>query len=367
MKYLFGFILLIHGLFHIVGFVNAFYITDISKQVLGIPKPFGTLWLITFILFAVTASQFLNNKKWFYLGITAVFVSQALIIMAWKDAKLGTILNLIILLVGISAYGKYRFQKMVDKESKEMYNGISKNITKVISEKDLNQLPNIIQTWLRHSGIIGKKEIVTVRLKQKGKMRTTPNSKWKPFVATQCFNTKSPSFVWSTTVHFSSIIKMIGRDKLLDGNGEVLIKLASLIPVVNESQNIRINSGSMIRYLAEICWFPSAALNNCITWESINTTSAKATFTYKDTSVSGIFSFNDEGDLVSFEAQRYFSGNIEAKLESWLVETVTFKTFNGIRIPSENKVTWKLSDGDFNWLNIEITDLEFNQPNCYKC
>ena len=90
-KYIFGYILLI-------GFINALYITDISKQVLGIPKPFGSLWLITFILFVVSASQFLSNKKWIFLGITSVFLSQILISLAWQDAKLGTILNLIILL-----------------------------------------------------------------------------------------------------------------------------------------------------------------------------------------------------------------------------------------------------------------------------
>ncbi|WP_296381568.1 hypothetical protein [Winogradskyella sp.] len=119
MKFVFSFILITHGFIHLLGFAKAFLLTDLSKQVLGISKPIGSLWLITFILFVVSTSQFLNNKKWFYLGLISVFISQALIIMAWKDAKLGTIPNLIILLVGISAYGKYRLQKMVDIESKE--------------------------------------------------------------------------------------------------------------------------------------------------------------------------------------------------------------------------------------------------------
>ncbi|WP_299124252.1 DUF6544 family protein [uncultured Winogradskyella sp.] len=359
MKYAFAILMGIHGLIHLMGLVSAFLSTSIEKQVLGISKPIGALWLITFILFTVSAFQFLSNKHWFYLGITSAIVSQTLIIIAWNDTKLGTILNLIILLVGIHAYGKYRFQKMVELESRELFSNITQNNIKVIKEEDLNHLPNVIQKWLKHSGIIGKEEIVTVRLKQKGKMRTKPSSKWMPFVATQYFNTKSSSFVWSTTVD-ALLIKMIGRDKLTDGNGEMLIKLGAIIPVVNESQNDKINSGAMIRYLAEICWFPSSALNKYMTWQSIDETSAKATFIYKNQSVSGVFSFSTKGDFISFTADRYYGGSTNSTLETWHVEALSHKEFNGVKIPNKCKVTWKLSGGDFNWLKLEITDIEFN-------
>ncbi len=366
MKYVFSFILFIHALMHLMGFVNAFYLTDINKQVLRISKPIGSFWLVTFILFVIASMQFLTHKKWFYSTLLAVVVSQILIILTWGDVKFGTIINVIIFIVGMSAFGYYRFQKMVDRESSEIFSNVTHNTTKIISEQDLNHLPDSIKTWLRNSGVVGNLEITAVRLKQKGEMRNKPNGKWMPFDAIQYFNVEHPAFVWSTNVDALPILKMIGRDKLVEGNSEVLIKLAALIPVVNESKNNKINSAAMIRYLAEICWFPSAALNDYMSWVRIDETSVKGTFTCKEHSVSGVFSFNTEGDIVSFEAQRYYGGAEDSKREKWRVEMVSFKEFNGVRIPNKSQVTWKLCDEDFNWLNIEVAEIDFNPSKLYK-
>lgn len=366
MKFVFSFILIIHGFIHVMGFLSAYTSISFNKQISGISKPIGLLWLVTSILFVAAAVLLLTHKNWFYLALLGVLLSQIVIILIWKEAKFGTFANIIILLVSLSALGNHRFQKMVNDESSELLKQVSHNTSKIISENDLNQLPHIIKTWIKSSGVVGQNEIITVRLKQKGEMRTKPNSKLMTFSATQYFNVKNPSFVWNTNVEAMAFINMIGRDKLTDGKGEMLIKLAALIPVVNESHNEKINSGAMIRYLAETCWFPSAALNNYISWMPIDETSAQGTFTYNDHSVSGLFSFNTDGDLISFEADRYYGGSKDATLETWHVEILSFKEFNGIRIPNKSRVIWKLPKGDFNWLNLEITDIEFNPSQLYE-
>ena len=364
MKYVFTFLVLIHGFIHLLGFVKAFFSTEISKQMVGICKPIGAFWLVTFIMFIVTAVLFHSNKKWFYLAFITVCISQILIVITWNDAKFGTLLNIIILVVSIIAFGNYSFHKMVKKEASELLNEchISKNR---ISEINIFQLPKIVQKWLKNSGVIGKDDIFSVRLKQKGLMRTKPKSNWMSFEATQYFNTKNPAFIWSTNVEVMSIVALVGRDKLWNGEGEMLIKLAGTIPVVNEKKNHKINSGTMLRFLSEMCWFPAAALNDYIVWETINETSAKATFTYNKQTVSGVFLFTPKGDLIAFEAERYYGGGEEAKLEKWRIEMTSFNVFNGIKIPNKANVIWKLNEGDFHWLSLEITELEYNTSGVY--
>ena len=196
-------------------------------------------------------------------------------------------------------------------------------------------------------------------------MRTKPNGNWMPFKAAQVFNVENPAFVWQTKVVALPSLKMVGRDQFIDGKGGMLIKLAGLIPVVNTSDNPKINSGAMLRYLAEICWFPSAALNEYIQWETVDSNSAKATFNCNNQSVSGIFSFNDNGDFIAFKADRYYGGGEKSQLEKWLITAEDYKVFSHIKIPSQCKVTWKLKEGDFNWLNLEVTDLKYNAKNQY--
>lgn len=360
MKYAFALLLSIHGLIHVMGFVSAFFSTSIEKQVLGISKPIGSIWLITFILFAVSAIQFLGKKKWFYIAFIAVLISQILIIITWNDSKFGTVANVIIFLVSMSAFGSCRFQKMVEHETNDLLEKIAPKKSKLIVKSDIDHLPFIVQRWLLNSGIIDIERIISVRLKQSGKMKTSPKSKWLSFNAEQYFDVSDPSFIWSAQVDYLAVTSLLGRDKFLDGKGDMLIKIAGLIPIVNVAQNERINSASMLRYMAEMVWFPSAALSDYITWEAIDEHKAKATFTYNEKSVSGVFEFSEDGNIVSFEAQRFYNSNNQNTLETWFILTEGHQDFEGFRIPTKCKVIWKLKEGDFHWLNFSISDVTYN-------
>lgn len=366
MKYTFSIILITHGVIHLLGYIKAFFETDISKQLVGVSKPIGYVWLVTFIMFMVVAVQFLMDKKWFYLALIAVLVSQILIILAWQDAKFGTVVNIIILIVCIFGFSTYKFSTIVESESQHILQNIKAEKIPIISENDVLHLPQIVQKWMLNSGAMGNPKAQTARLKQVGTMRTKPKSKWMPFEAIQYFNTENPSFIWQTKVWAIPLIIMLGRDKLKDGKGEMLIKLAGLVPVVNASDNPKVNSGTLLRYLAELCWFPSATLNEYIIWETLDANSAKATFTYKNQSVSGIFLFNDNGDFIAFEADRYYGSNKEAQLEKWQITAEEYKIFQGMKIPAQCKVIWKLKDGDFNWLNLEIVSIDYNVSVTYE-
>ena len=362
MKLIFSIVLSIHGFIHLMGFAKPFKIVEISQLSQSISKPMGLIWLISCMLFLITAFQLITNRTWFYMALIAAFISQVLIILHWEDAKYGSVLNVIILLISFSALMTNRFNKMVVQENRQILKSITVNNRTIIANKDIEHLPPIVQKWMINSGVIGNQKVFSVWLQQIGTMRIKPNGNWMPFKAKQNFNVEEPAFVWQTKIEVIPLIQMIGRDKLVNGNGEMLIKLAGLLPVVNESKNSKINQGAMVRYLAEICWFPSAALNEYITWNYIDESSVKATLTYKDQSVSGVFSFSTTGDFVSFTANRYYGGDLKSTKEVWFVEAISYKMFDGVRLPNKSKVTWKLPEGDFNWLNVEITDIKYNLP-----
>ncbi|WP_345190914.1 DUF6920 family protein [Algibacter agarivorans] len=69
---------------------------------------------------------------------------------------------------------------------------------------------------------------------------------------------------------------------------------------------------------------------------------------------------------MAFETYRYFGGNEGSKLEKRVVNMTDHKVFNGYKIPYKYEVSWQLKEGDFNWLNLEITDLEYNTLNPYE-
>lgn len=93
-------ILLMHGIIHLFGFVKAFNYAEMKELKLPISKQLGRIWLLTFVLFIAAAIQYTFDIKYWWLttAITTI-ISQIIIIRSWQDAKFGTALNIIIILL----------------------------------------------------------------------------------------------------------------------------------------------------------------------------------------------------------------------------------------------------------------------------
>ena len=62
---------------------------------------------------------------------------------------------------------------------------------------------------------------------------------------------------------------------------------------------------------------------------------------------------------VSFEAERYYYRKEGSTLERWVIKADEYGEFEGIRIPVNLSVTWKL-ERDFTWYRLEITEVKYN-------
>jgi hypothetical protein len=350
-----------------MGFARAFGYGNITQLTREISKTAGFFWLLTAILFILSAVLFLLKKDgWAVVCFIAIILSQLLIISVWRDARLGTVANIIIIVVTVPALGAIQFNRNVEKENLALLSDIAPADHTVITKDMLLHLPPVVQNWLTRSGVIGKEKIRLVRLKQEGRMRTKKDSKWMSLHAIQYFTVDKPQFVWHASVKMMPGIHLHGLDKFRNGEGSMQIKALSLFNIVNTSGNERMNTSTMIRYLAETIWFPTAVLNDYIKWEPIDSSTARAVMTYKGMSVSGMMSFNEHSDIVRFVADRYMGDGPDSSLETWVVDIIGYKDFDGFRIPYKNKVTWQLKDGDFHWADMELTDLEFNNLQLYK-
>lgn len=357
-------LLLLHGFIHLTGFLKAFHLAEIEQLTLPISKPAGMFWLIAGILFMIAGAVYFYDKNWWWMiAALGMVISQVLIILYWQDAKFGTIANIIILLICIPAYGSWNFNAMVNKDKQDFLSS-AKKVDENIAEEDLENLPDIVRLWMENAGIVGRRKMGTAYFRQSGEMRTSLDGNWMPVEAEQYVRTVNPGFIWIAEVKAAPYIYLSGRDKYIDGKGQMLIKLLSLIRVAY-SKGKKMDQGALVRYLAEIVWYPSAALENYIFWQEVDNTTAIATMTYGNITASGQFIFNNFGELVRFEAERYYDRNDGATLEPWIVdiEEDSYKTFEGVRVPTKAQVTWQLEEGDFRWYKLNISDLEYNIAN----
>ncbi|MGB7785061.1 MAG: DUF6544 family protein [Salinimicrobium sp.] len=329
---------------------------QLSRDIAGFE---GTVWLLDALLLLLAMLLYLLRQEfWPVAAVTGALLSQLLISLSWSDAKYGTLLNLFILAVSIPALAQWRFQEMVAAEAASLL--AHAETTEVSKMRNLEELPEIVQKWLETSGAAAGGEIYNVHLEQLGKMRTSPKGKWMNFTAEQNFSVNIPGFVWQVKVDAFPGLQLNGRDKLHNGHGEMLIKALGIFPVADEKGNDKIDSGSLLRYLGEICWFPLAAKASYLNWKAAGPTSAIAQLNWKDKQVNGTFNFSPQGKLLSFEAIRYYGSGKDARPETWHIDILENAIFEGVLLPSKCRVTWKLPEGDFTWLELQITSVEYN-------
>lgn len=356
-------LLFVHGLLHLIGFISGYRIANIN-QLSSIPsKTAGTAWLIATLLFTNTIIQYINKKEyWWMIASLAIILSQTLIILYWKDARFGTIANLFVLIAVIMAFGHWKFNINYQKEVNRINSKNSPQPYIIVRTNMLHHLPVPVRRWLEVSNIVGKPITQSAFLHQKGEMKTEPDGKWIPFVAEQYTTVNNAAFIWKTEIQSSPFLVISGLDKFDNESGSMTMELYNLFTIF-KSSGPTTDQGSLLRYLAEICWIPSAALNHNIQWEQIDSVSARATIQSGQTKVSGIFIFNLNGDFDRFEADRYYiKGKEKPRLEKWVVTIVpgAYKLFDGIRIPCKSEITWRLKEGEYNWLRLELTDIDYN-------
>lgn len=101
-------IILIHGFIHIIGFVKSFGLAEVKELTLPFSRVWGIIWFITaFILIVSGVLLLLNISAWWIPAITGTILSQVTVFAFWKDARFGSIPNMIILLMIISFFTRY--------------------------------------------------------------------------------------------------------------------------------------------------------------------------------------------------------------------------------------------------------------------
>ncbi|PSL07248.1 DUF6544 family protein [Cecembia rubra] len=360
MRYAFLIIIGLHALIHLLGFVKGFQVFDLKDFPLQISKSTGLIWLGAFFILAVTIVFYLiRHPFWWLFGFAGLILSQILIIGQWTDAKFGSIPNIILFLIVIIAFSKFEFERKADGEIKSILNA-SKPV-KPIEEKNLDGLPKAVQRWLKFSGVIGKPGIENLYMEQSYKIKLKPEQEnWYHAKASQTSTSDPPAFVWTVDMQMMPLVFTYGRDRFIQGEGEMLIKLLSFLPVAKDGPNPKINESALQRYIGELVWYPSACTLDQFKWREIDENTAEATMSYLQTEGSGIFEFDEEGKLIRFTAMRYMGSGEDAVKMEWFVQVLAHREFDGIILPSQCTATWRLESGDWTWAEFEVDKVIFN-------
>ncbi len=271
---------------------------------------------------------------------------------------LGVVIVIIILLITIS---KILFDKKITKDINILTEEGSKAQSKIFSFNDLEGLPEPVQRYFKYALKDEQEHIKFVRLKQVGKFRMKENQSWMPIKAEQYFTTENPSFIWRVKFTMAPFIWIEGRDMYYQGKGSMLIKVLSTVTVADAAGS-EMDISSLIRFLSEAPWFPTALLpSDYIEWKEIDSNSAQVVIKHNGYTALGIFTFNEKGEIIKFVTNdRYMEVDGKYFKEQWGGYYRNYQEINGIKIPTEAEVEWNLYDRNLQYVKLKITDIQYN-------
>jgi hypothetical protein len=258
--------------------------------------------------------------------------------------------------------GAVRMKKLLTRNVQELFQLSNPEArSSAVQDAEFAKLPLPVQRYLRFTGISGKPWIQTIRLKQRGRFRMNENQGWVDLEAEEYFTVDPPGFVWYGKLKPFPLVNVEGIDRFYAGNGHFLIKMVNLITLVDAS-GPELDESELLRYLSEVIWFPSAFLSETITWEAINSESARATIRVGELSASAEFVFDEEGRMINLHARRHRSVDDGFELAEWSTPVERYGEMNGIQIPVQARAEWNLETGDFPYFDGGITQIEYNVP-----
>jgi Family of unknown function (DUF6544) len=218
----------------------------------------------------------------------------------------------------------------------------------VFSSEDLTELPEPVARYFRHVLGEGQPLIGTAELTQEGEFRIgTDEKSWRPFRATHHAVSKPPGFMWDARILMMPFLPAYVRDTYVGGAGSMQGEILAVFRLIDVRDRPELDSGALLRYLAEAVWYPTALLpSQGVAWEAIDENTARATLGDSGTTVSLEFTINARGEITnSFSSGRFreVDGNYVAT--PWAGRYGVYEENQGIRIPTEAEVEWCLPEG----------------------
>jgi hypothetical protein len=268
----------------------------------------------------------------------------------------GTVLLVVAAAAIFIVWSNQRWAAAIDEDIARLKAGVA-NEGRIVTADVVAGLPAPVQRYLAWSGVIGKPIPAIVRLTQTGRIRGSADAAWMTLEAEETYSTNPPAFVWKAFLPSRSLPVALGRDEYLDGEGSIFIKMLSVFPVADESGET-LREAALTRYLNEMMWFPAALAGDNLAWTDIDDASAKVSLRDRGVDASAIVFFDDEGRIVNFRALRF---NTETRrMETWETPITAYGSFAGLNLPAKGSAVWKRSTGDFTYVELEITGVEYD-------
>lgn len=351
-------VLVIHGLIHAMGFAKAFGLARLGALTMPISRPIGVAWLAATLLFVAAAAAWVAApSRFFALGAAAVVISEIVIVLSWRDARVGTVAN-VIALAGVvyagAAFGPFGLRAEYDRRV-ALGRAAQTRIDAPVTEAELAPLPPPVQRYLRFVGAVGKPHVTAFRARFVGRIRSGPDAPWMELRGEQHNFVEPPTrlFFMNATMRGMPVDGLHAYD---EAGATMRVKVLSLLPVV-DARGDGFTRTETVTVLNDMCVMaPATLVGPNLRWEPVDDRHARVFFTRAPHTVSAVLVFGDDGALVDFESDDRPSLAPDGKTfvaQRWSTPVGSYVAQGGVRLASRGEARYSADGKGYAYLEID--------------
>ncbi|MFN7249544.1 MAG: DUF6544 family protein [Anaerobacillus sp.] len=232
---------------------------------------------------------------------------------------------------------------------------------KKITAEDIAHLPEPVQKYMNYVGFVNNElQYNSEVIWADSKIKLKPEQNWMDLQTLQFNSVQEPMRVAYMKGRMFGLPVEV-REVLQAGSGNMRGKISGIIPLFNTSDYEVIESG-LLTILSEVPLVSGYILAEYITWEPVDSTTAKARLRYGDYDVSGTFFFNEKGEYIRFETaeRNYELPTGGYKKEKWTIIVEDYKDNGVYKHPVTVSAVWNLPEGDYTYWVGTISEVKTN-------
>ena len=232
----------------------------------------------------------------------------------------------------------------------------------LVHEAEVAALPPPVQRYLRYVGVVGQPRVRNYRLRFRGRIRSSAEARWMPFVANQhSFVDEPMRLFWMRATMLGAPVEAFHR--LAGGHATMRVRALGAFTLVDASGPVMDRSEAVTLFNDMCILAPATLLEPSVVWEASDAHSARARFSNGDQTIRATLRFTDDGRLLDFVSDDRAQASADGKQFTPLrfsTPVSDYRAFGPFRIAARGEARWHAPSGEFTYGEFELVDLAYN-------
>lgn len=260
--------------------------------------------------------------------------------LGWIASAIGVIA---VAAAGLVALGNGWWQRSTREQMAKLEAARLAPASRRYDARELEGLPPPVARYLGAVQKDGQPLVAAVTFEMTGSFNmSTTGERWKPFTSSQRVVVHRPGFLWNGSVSMFPGIHARVHDRYIAGVGALHATLLGLFTVARVEGQGEIAQGELMRYFAEMPWYPTALLpSQGVHWEAVDDHSAWGTLSDGPISLTLLFRFDEAGLIASVHADaRGAVSGAETVMRPWDCRVSNYQLRSGMLVPTRGEAAW---------------------------